>query len=301
MKKKGLTLRQREMVLGFTFISPWLIGFICFFAINLLHAVYYSLCNVIVNPAGGYRLEFAGISNYIYALTKHGEFNRILTTSITDMLIDVPLIVFFSLLMAMILNQKFKGRTVVRAIFFLPVILLSSAISDALQAAMNMIIGGVSSVPPEMREASGFSARYLLRVFMELGFPTILLDYIEGAVNRIYDIVKASSVQILIFLAALQAIPGALYEVAKIEGATTYESFWKITFPMVSPLILTNVIYTIIDSFTVSDVVNTIYTTAFTSMNFGLSSAMSILSSASVCIILITVGYLISKKTFYQN
>jgi ABC-type sugar transport system permease subunit len=123
----------------------------------------------------------------------------------------------------------------------------------------------------------------------------------KARLGRVYEIVRASGVQILIFLAALQSIPVSIYEMAKIEGANAYETFWKITFPMVSPLILTNVIYTIVDSFIVSDVVDAAYTTAFTSSNFGLSSAMSVLSSAGVCIILLVVGYIISKRTFYQN
>lgn len=301
MKKTKLTLRQKQMVFGYAFISPWLVGFIFFFLINLGKAFYYSFCDVVLKPEGGYSLKFTGFGNYINALTQHATFNRTLVESIGNILIDVTLIVFFSLFIAIILNQRFRGRVVVRAIFFLPVILLSSAITDALQSAMNVIIGGVSSIPAEVRNASGFSADYLLDTFINLGFPAVLLDYIEGAVGRVYEIVRASGVQILIFLAALQSIPGAIYEVAKIEGATTYEVFWKITFPMVSPLILTNVIYTIVDSFIISDVVDTAYTTAFTSMNFGLSSAMSILSSISVCLILLIVGYLVSKKTFYQS
>jgi ABC-type sugar transport system permease subunit len=301
VKKDKLTLRQKQMIFGYAFISPWLIGFVVFFLFNLGKAFYYSFCDVVLKPEGGFTLSFVGIKNYVFALTEHATFNRMLVESIGSMLIDVTLIVFFSLFMAIILNNKFKGRIVVRAIFFLPVILLSSAITDAMQSAFNLIIGGVSSIPPEMRQPSGFTATYLLDTFVNLGFPAVLLDYIQGAVGRVYEIVRSSGVQILIFLAALQSIPGAVYEVAKIEGANAYETFWKITFPMVSPLILTNVIYTIIDSFIVSDVVDTAYTTAFTSMDFGLSSAMSILSSVSVCIILLAVGFVLSKKTFYQN
>ncbi|MGI6668847.1 MAG: carbohydrate ABC transporter permease [Acetivibrionales bacterium] len=299
--KRGISLKHKRMLYGYAFISPWLIGFCFFFLVNLANAFYYSLCNVVPLPEGGIRLDFIGLENFRYALKEHASFNRILAESIGNTLIDVTLIVFFSLFVAIILNQKFRGRIVVRAIFFLPVILLSSAITEALESALNVIIGGVSSIPPEIRDDAGFSARHLMNTFIRLGFPAALLDYVEGAVNRVYEIVRASGVQILIFLAALQSIPVSIYEMAKIEGANSYETFWKITFPMVSPLILTNVIYTIIDSFIVSEVVDTAYTTAFTSSNLGLSSAMSVLSSASVCIILLVVGYIISKRTFYQN
>ncbi|MNJ64630.1 sn-glycerol-3-phosphate transport system permease protein UgpA [compost metagenome] len=121
------------------------------------------------------------------------------------------------------------------------------------------------------------------------------------AIFRIYDIISSSGVQIIIFLAALQGIPGSMYEVAKIEGATAYETFWKITFPMVSPLILTNVIYTIIDSFSNSTITRTIYTTAFQSLDFGLSAAMAWLYTIVISIILIIIGVTISRKVFYYN
>ena len=128
-----------------------------------------------------------------------------------------------------------------------------------------------------------------------------VVDYVVDVVGRIYEVIKASGVQIIIFLAALQAVPGSLYEVSKIEGATGYETFWKVTFPMVSPLILTNVVYTIVDSFTNSEVVDTAYDAAFKSMNYGLSSAMSLISTVLVCVILVAVGWFINKKTFYYN
>jgi len=298
---KKTTLAQKQMIFGYIFISPWIIGFIWFFVFNMIKAIQFSLNKVIINPTGGYSLEFIGLDNFVFAITQDAEFNRILVESITNMLLDVPLITFFSLFMAILLNQRFHGRVVVRAIFFLPVILLSSAIVGAFDSAQNLLSGGVTSIPPEMMQQEGFNVRALIGTFADFGFPPYILEYIAGAVSRVYDIVRASGVQILIFLASLQAIPGSLYEVAKIEGATTYETFWKITFPMVSPLILTNVIYTIIDSFTVSDVVDTAYVTAFTEFNFGLSSAMSLLSAIFVSVVLLVIGIAISKKTFYQN
>lgn len=137
-------------------------------------------------------------------------------------------------------------------------------------------------------------------ILRDIGLPLSFVDYIVDAILRIYEIITSSGVQILIFLAALQSVPGAMYEVAKIEGATAYESFWKITFPLVSPLILTNVIYTIIDSFSGSSVTQMIFSTAFTTQNFGLSAAMSWIYTLIISLILIIVGYVLSKRVHYN-
>lgn len=137
-------------------------------------------------------------------------------------------------------------------------------------------------------------------ILSDIGLPLSFVDYIVDAILRIYEIITSSGVQILIFLAALQSVPGAMYEVAKIEGATAYESFWKITFPLVSPLILTNVIYTIIDSFSGSSVTQMIFSTAFTTQNFGLSAAMSWIYTLIISLVLIIVGYVLSKRVHYN-
>lgn len=290
--------------MGYLFIMPWLIGFIWFYLRSLLLSVEFSFSNLTVNPGGGYSLEFVGLQNYIYAFRAHATYKQVLTTSIGNMLIDVPLITFFSLFMAMLLNRKFKGRTLVRAIFFLPVILNSGAIVDAMALARTMMSGGISSASAEMAQAasgSGVGVMYYVEMFGSLGIPDIVLEYLAGAVSRISDIINASGVQIIIFIAALQSIPGSMYEVAKIEGATAYETFWKVTFPMIMPHIITNVVYTVVDSFVQSDVVELAYDTAFTEMNYGLSSVFSLVSTVITCLILVLVCGAIQKRTFYYN
>jgi ABC-type sugar transport system permease subunit len=136
---------------------------------------------------------------------------------------------------------------------------------------------------------------------MQIGLPAKIMEYIVAAVARINDIIQASGVQIIIFIAALQSIPGSMYEVAKIEGATGYETFWKITFPMVMPHIITNVVYTIVDNFGHSEVVNLAYETAFTQYQYGLSSVFSLVSTLITCLILILIVRAIQKRTFYYN
>ena len=303
-QKNKRSLSQRRAMKGFIFILPWLIGFIWFYVRSLVMTVQFSFSEMTVNPGGGYSLNFVGLNNFIYAFRAHATYKQVLTTSIGNMLIDVPLITFFSLFMAMLLNRKFKGRTLVRAIFFLPVILNSDAIGAAMDLARSMMSGGISNSASELAEAaagSGVSVEYYIQMFTSLGLPETIIEYISGAVGRISDIINASGVQIIIFIAALQSIPGSMYEVAKIEGATAYETFWKVTFPMVMPHIITNVVYTVVDSFTRSDVVELAYTTAFKYFNYGLSSVFSLVSTIITCLFLVIVCRLIQKRTFYYN
>ena len=164
-------------------------------------------------------------------------------------------------------------------------------------------MGGLSATSGAMSDAasSGVNMDYYIALFGELALPDSLLNYIVGAVGRINDIISASGVQIVIFIAALQSIPSSLYEVAKIEGATGYETVWKVTFPMVMPHIITNIVYTVVDSFVNSDIVTMAYETAFLQQNWGLSAAMSLITTVIVCLILGVVCGFIQKRTFYYN
>lgn len=305
-KKKKLTLLQKRSLTGYLFILPWFVGFLLFYVRSLILTGQFAFSNLTIDAInGGYNLEPVGFENFRYAFRVHGTFKQVLTSSVLNMLIDVPLIIFFSLFMAMLLNKKFPGRAIVRAIFFLPVILNSSAISAAMDMCSQMMQGGLSTqaaeVTASVSNTMALDIDYLIDIFMSLGLPAAVLDYIVAAVARINDIISASGVQIIIFIAALQSIPGSMYEVAKIEGATGYETFWKVTFPMVMPHIITNVVYTIVDSFTESRVVELAYTTAFDLFNYGLSSVFSLVSTVITCIILVLVCGAIQKRTFYYN
>ena len=306
-EKKSLTLLQKRSMTGYLFILPWLVGFLIFYVRGLVQTIEFTFCNLTINPAaGGYTLTPVGFDNYIYAFRVHAQFKQTLVSSIGNMLVDVPLIIFFSLFMAMLLNKDFPGRSIVRAIFFLPVILNSNAIQAAIELSSTMMNGGVATQATEMAQSAGsanvaFSMDYLIDMFVSLGIPASLLEYVTAAVERINDIIKASGVQIVLFIAALQSIPSSLYEVAKIEGATSYETFWKVTFPMVMPHIITNVVYTIVDSFTQSDVLDLAYNTTLTELNYGLGSVFSLISTVITCIILVVVVGFIQKRTFYYN
>lgn len=304
LKKKKFTLRQKRMVNGYKFILPWFIGFLIFYVGSIIQSIQFSLSELTVGAVGGYELEFVGLENFRYGFLEHGTFKQILTSSTGNMLLDIPLIIFFSLFMALLLDREFRGRTLVRAIFFLPVILNSSAIAGALELSQQMMAGGISAGSSLMAEdsyVSGVDMNYYISLFKDLALPDKILDYIVAAVGRINGIITASGVQIVIFLAALQAIPDSMYEVAKIEGATAYETFWKVTFPMVMPHIITNIVYTVIDNFAKSEVVTLAYDTAFTSFDYGLSSVFSLVSTVITLFILVLIVGIIQKRTFYYN
>lgn len=295
---KQRTYMQQKAFWGFLYVLPWLLGFIFFFLIPLISSLRYSFSKITAN-AQGMIIEFVGIKNYVEALTINTSFNRTLTESIINMVVNVPLIVIFSLFLAVLLNQKFFGRSVARAVFFLPVILASGVIlsleSTSLIQAVNEQNAGGSGV------INAFSSFELQRLMLEAGVSETVVLYLTGAVDRIYEIVSLSGVQILIFLAGIQTISPQLYEASKMEGATGYEAFWKITFPMVSPLILVNVVYTIIDSFSRNALTDLIRETGFTKFNFGLSSAMAWIYFLCIAIILLISTSIISRKVFYHE
>ncbi len=301
-KKKGLSLLQKRAVTGMLFISPWLLGFLVYYVRSVGMTVWFSLCDVTTGDKG-YVAKFSGLNNLKYIFTSHPTFNQKLVSSMSNVFIDVPLVLIFSLLMAMILNQKFIGRTVIRAIFFLPVIMGSAAISEAIDFARQNAVGGISATSDTIASAANttINVDYYLSLFKDIGIPAGILDYVVGAVSRLADVVSLSGVQIVIFIAALQSIAGSLYEVARIEGATTYETFWKVTFPMVMPHIITCLVYTVVDSFANSEVVNLSYEMIFTTRNYGYGSAMCLVSTLVVCLLLFGVVALIQKRTFYYN
>jgi ABC-type sugar transport system permease subunit len=305
-KRTGMTLTRRRAITGLLFISPFIIGFIAFYVRSLFMTLQFAFSETSIDGLG-YELNFIGFENFVNAFTKHPRFNQYLVDSIISMVVDIPLIIFFSLFIAIMLNQKFKGRTVARAIFFMPVLLNAPAIFGALEIVRAMMLGGTSPAPAAMLDSvsgsgAGVNIQYYVSLMRDLGLPNTILDYVIGAVARISYVITMSGVQIIIFLAALQSISPSLYEVAKIEGATPYETFWKVTFPMVSPLLVTNMVYTVLDSFVNSRVLQEAYDTMFgRDLNYSLGAVFSLVSMISVCGILGISGWIISKRVYYHN
>lgn len=302
IKKRTLTLGKRQGIMGYVFISPFLLGFIFIFLAALVQSFMFSI-NDIELTVDRYILKNVGFANYSKVFIVHPKFRRVLIESITRMLLDVPIIIIFSFFMATLLNQKFKGRTLARAIFFLPVILATGIVArvEATDMMFSLLRTGEGV---DTGIASGtfqtFQIRYLL---LQVKMSPKYISYIIDAIDRIYDVVVTSGVQMLIFLAGLQSISPSLFEAAHVEGATGWESFWKITFPMVSPLILVNAIYTVIDSFTNPNnpVMLIIHETAFKNSEYGYASAMAWIYFAVILCILGVVAWIISRRVFYNE
>lgn len=300
--KIKLTLLGREALAGLVFALPFLIGFFGIFLPMIVKSVSYSFSNMEVQNTGYVLTPAAkhGFEHYIRALTIDPEFNRMLLTSTVNMFTKVPLVLIFSFFMANLLNQKFHGRAVARSILFFPVILTSGVVlglesSDLLLTTLSPAqLSGTDY--GTIMNVSGLLLKYT-------DLPSGAVNFLANAVNGIYSIIIASGVQILIFLAGLQSISPSLYEASSMEGATGWENFWKITFPMISPLILVNSVYTIIDAFTseTNEIMQDIKNTIFGEVEYGFGSAMAWIYFVCIGVILLVVGSIISRHVFYND
>lgn len=297
-----LTLTGKEAVAGILFILPFLIGFFGLFLPMMIESVRFSLSNMEVTESG-YVLSMAanhGFEHYLRALTIDPDFNLQLLTGIGQMAVQIPLVIIFSFFAANLINQKFRGRAIARSVFFLPVILTSGVIMGLESSDLLVQTLSTTGVSADDTEALFNISMFLLEY---TSLPLTVVNFLANAVNGIYDIVVASGVQILIFLAGLQSISPSLYEASSMEGATAWENFWKITFPMISPLILVNSVYTIIDLFTneSNEMMTEIKTTIFSEIKYGYGSAMAWIYFICITVILVVVGGLISRKVFYYD
>ncbi len=297
--RKKKTLAQKNAIAGYLFILPFIIGFIAFLGYPLIESIQMSLSEVTVGN-GGFSMRFIGINNFKKAFTVDPEFNRFLTESISSMLYKVPATLVFSFFVALLLNQEFKGRGFVRAIFFLPVI-LSSGVIVGLEYN-NTLLQGMEDVVKESGSNSSITAT-LQTILDTGGMGSKFFGYVFDILDSVYDIAIAAGIQIIIFLSGLQTISTSMYEAAKIEGCTAWESFWKITFPMVSSLILVNIVYSIIDFLirTDNEVMEKINKTMSMQMDYGFSSAMAWSYFLCVMGIIAVVSLILSKKVYYYE
>ena len=257
-KKKWLSLTRKKALQGWIFVLPFVIGIAILYGPIVIQSIRFTFSDIIISN-GQITLDFVGMKNYVDIFNPTNpdkSFPVTLIDGVQDLILQIPAIVIFSLFMAIILNQKMAGRTVFRAIFFLPVILCTGIIDtiDSDSAMLEALNGASGSIDNGTGEDTGImSAMDLQSLLGNIKLGTGLVDYVVGLVNSIFDIVSRSGVQMLIFLSGLQSISPAIYESCQIEGASAWETFWKITLPMISPMILVNFIYTIIDAFTSAD------------------------------------------------
>ena len=305
-KKKIASLDARKARSGWLFVLPFALAFVIIYIPIIFDSIRFSFCEIIVKLGGGYRLEFVGLQNYSDALFVDANFVKTLTTGLQQLVFDIPAIVIFSLFMAILLNQKMAGRAAFRAIFFIPVILSTGLIEtidaqNTLQEYMDST-EGIATGAKEDAASQIVSAIDINALFSNMKVGTELVDIVVNIINNIYDIVNRSGVQMLIFLAGLQSISPAIYESCQIEGASAWETFWKITLPMISPMILVNAVYTVIDSFTTkSNKVMTYISSVYDQANQVLSSAMAWIYFLIVMLIIAAVAGLLSAYTFYQR
>lgn len=310
IKTNKIPYEKKKWLYGYGFIALWAIGTLWLFIIPVLTSLWYSLCNTqLLDKAGalevgmtsaGIYTEWNNFGNYIKAFTVDTDYPRLLAQSLGEILPQAAVILIFSLFIAVILNQKFRGRTLARAIFFLPVLIATGPVISVING--DMASQGVS-------DAAQFSSLFKTDLVTELmefiGIYNInqaFTEFIQDITSNVLNLVWNSGIQILIFLSALQNIPPSAKEAANMEGATAWEFFWKITFPIISPMILANLVYTIIDAFVSTDNVVMKYVLQQSRQwEYGYSAALAWVYFAIVGAVLGLVCFIVNRFVYYEN
>lgn len=311
IKKSRISYEKKKGLYGYGFIAIWIVGVIYMFIVPIFKSAWYSMCcTELVSTAeqaaqrgmtsAGIYTEWNNFGNYEEALFKNQDYLPKLTESLGAMVPQVIVVMIFSLFIALLLNQKFRGRTFARAVFFLPVLVATGPVLAVIKGDIST--NGISS-------GEQFSALFQTDLVDELlqflGIYNLneqLTTTIQTITSDIFNLLWSAGIQILIFLAALQQIPTSAKEAASMEGATGWEFFWKITFPMISPMILANLIYTVIDTFIDSEnPVMSIVLAQSRSLRYGLSAAMAWIYFLIVAVALAIIVAIVSKFVFYEN
>lgn len=298
-KHRSIEVKQRRY--GYWFSMPFIIGAIIFVIYPIINSILQSFANVTFDPSSGLVMDFSEpMRNYSKIWLNTLDFRDAVIASLKSMALNVPIVVIFSFFIASVLNTKFVGRGFARSVMFMPVIIASGIIQNLSTSATSMLDSA------DRFSSSGGGDVQITTAFQNLlegmDLDPTLVDFITGAVNNISTIVTMSAVSIVIFIAGLQSISPSIYEASYIEGATKWEVFWKISLPMVSPLILLSVVYTIVDVFngTNNGVVSMIHSN-ITGAQYDIASAMACSYSLIIVLILLVVFAVLSKVVFYQD
>jgi len=288
-----LKLDQRRAIAGYAFTLPLLVGSLAFVVSPLVQSIAFSFSNLEITSAG-YNLRFVGLSNYRYALLVDTHYVQTFTTAVLQMVAEVPAVLVFSFIAAALVNRPFLGRGLARTILFLPVILTAGVIHNLeAQDLMHQIKGAHAILTSQ-------AVQDFLR---QVRLPAKFVGYIIDAVNSLPSVIGASGVPILVFMAGLQSIPHSYYEVAEMEGATEWEKLWTITLPLISPLVVTNLIYVIADSLTSmrNPLIQLLRETVWRGAGYGVSVAMSWVYFMVVAFILVIASAVVSRRVFYEK
>ena len=241
--KKHLSLKDQHAKWAWVFLAPWLIGILVFFVWPMAQSVIYSFSRLSIT-AEGFHLDPVGLDNYSYLFTKDTFFLPNLTQALGEVIPSVLMITAFSLFIAVILKEKFIGRSAARTVFFFPVMIASGVIITILKEQVMMSVSTSDNTASYL-----FQAPDLVKTFASFGLPEFVLTSITDIVNGFFDLTWKSGVQMLLLLSAINNIPQSFYEAAVLDGAGAWVKFWKITVPAITPSLLVVIIYTIIDSF----------------------------------------------------
>lgn len=300
-RRRAASLDKRKAMGGWLFVLPFVIGLILIY----FPVIYDSFRSTFIETAKDKTEIFVGIQNYQEALFDTPAFVTSLTGGIKNLIVDIPSIVIFSLFVAVILNQKVLGRAAFRAIFFIPVI-CSTGLMDTVAASASVLDSSMSDMSQGIQtgalEGDGFSmnADKITELFESMKIGTQLADFVVNAVNRVSGLIDRCGVQMLILLAALQSISPSIYESCSIDGATTWETFWKITLPMISPMILVSAVYTVIDAFTSHDNAVMKYING-ADLKVNVATAMAWVYFSVIILIVLVVVIAMRTYVFYQR
>ena len=291
-----LPYERRKSLIGLLCVSPWIIGFLCLYLYPLVQSVHYSLSDLTFQ-AGTLNVRFVGWENYKTAFLSDPVFVRILTATLKDMLYQVPIILIYSMIVALLLNHKFRGRAVMRSIFFLPVIIATGVVMNIMKTdtvSMLMMSDAGSS--------SMFKADMFQTMLQETGVESSVVNAVIDAANNIFDLSWRSGIQILLFLAGLQSVPRPLYEASAMDGCTAWERYWKVTFPIMTPILMINLIYTIVDHFTSFDnaVMQSIMEYS-SQLKYAYSSTLAWIYFAAIIGILLLAAFLMRRRMSYLD
>ncbi len=298
MKCKQSLMKKRTRWAYF-FLLPWLFGVAVVFVIPLLLSLSFSASEITIDS--GYVLHPVGLANYKNALFLDENFVRYFASTIGNLVYRVPIILVYSFMVALLLKQDYHGAQVFKFVFFLPVILSSDLFFRLIN---NFGAKTMSSLDSVMNSSvSVLKSLNLSKYLTALGLSDRAVGMLTAPVNKVYEIVTCSGIQIFVFLAALYSVPVHLYEAALMEGANAWEQFWKITFPMVMPMVLVNIVYSIVDTFVTENnqVMEYVYQLSFKNFNFGLSSAICWIYFTAIGIILAIVFLIINRRIFYYT